>query len=309
MRVGNRPTPRPRLPRPPSTSVNIVPIGTHTPETESDPTTHSPKIVYFNAQSVRNKTCVINDVVQESGCDICFITESWLKDHGDEVVFNELKPPLYDIFSHPRASAQGGGICIIFKDHLKLKSEALTTYASFECLKVTVFNRTILCLYHPPPSSNNISTHTLFMKEFQNLLESDFLTNTNRLLILGDFNLHFGSTTDRYSRKAENILLHHSLTQHVSLPTHNKGHILDWVISNDNHPIGPIKIEDKCIADHFVMSFSLFAECPVRPQCAISGRNIRAVNAVTFASDVKEGLVTAPTTNCGATQHGASRHP
>ena len=49
------------------------------------------------------------------------------------------------------------------------------------------------------------------------------------LLIFGDFNIHVNSSNNR-SQGFLDILNANGLTQHVTSPTHQKGHMLDLVI-------------------------------------------------------------------------------
>ena len=42
------------------------------------------KVLYFNAQSCRNKTVELCDFIQENDADMVFISETWFKETGDE---------------------------------------------------------------------------------------------------------------------------------------------------------------------------------------------------------------------------------
>lgn len=95
--------------------------------------------------------------------------------------------------------------------------------------KLKVFNSTIFYKYHPSPSATNNSTHFLFVQEFLDFVDS-VAAPSDQLLILGNYNLHFGSDADGYSRKVGTVLYHHDLVQHVSIPTHSRVHILDWIV-------------------------------------------------------------------------------
>ncbi|KAL8558394.1 hypothetical protein ACOMHN_019802 [Nucella lapillus] len=44
------------------------------------------KVLYFNAQSCRNKTIELCDFIQESNADLVFITETWFMAAGDKVI-------------------------------------------------------------------------------------------------------------------------------------------------------------------------------------------------------------------------------
>ena len=52
------------------------------------------------------------------------------------------------------------------------------------------------------------------------------------LLIVGDFNIHVDSSNNE-SQGFHDILTANGLTQHVTSPTHQKGHTLDLVITRE----------------------------------------------------------------------------
>ena len=50
------------------------------------------------------------------------------------------------------------------------------------------------------------------------------------VLILSDFNFHYGRPDDPYVSKYLDLLHVYNLEQSVHVPTHKKGHILDWIV-------------------------------------------------------------------------------
>ena len=285
----------PNKPRPPPTRIQIksCPDNTSPPPLQSNFDSTSPSsqhsVLYFNAQSVRNKPTIINDLICELDADIVFVTETWLAEKGDEVIITELCPPNYTIFSHPRTVGRGGGICAIVKNSLKTKVENTPNYESFECTKLISSNITFLCIYRPPPSSRNKSSGPDFIEDLQNLIESHIDT-TKQLVILGDFNVHFDSINDTTSKKIKSILSSHDLTQLVNSPTHNKGHILDWVVTNSSN-VTDISITDKCLSDHFIVKFTVHGlSHPVSIKKVTKIRKIRDINLSDFGTTLRQNL-------------------
>ena len=73
-------------------------------------------VACFNAHSVgaaERRTEIANFVVNRN-VDILFITESWLRESGDEAKLCDLSPAGYSIRSFPRLS-RGGGIAVLAK--------------------------------------------------------------------------------------------------------------------------------------------------------------------------------------------------
>ena len=54
---------------------------------------------------------------------------------------------------------------------------------------------------------------------------------------MGDFNFHFEKLENNNSRKLHNIMYIFNLTQSVTEPTHNLGHLLDLVLSKQSDNI------------------------------------------------------------------------
>lgn len=135
-------------------------------------------------------------------------------------------------------------------------SKLQRTFRSFECLVTLVSGPStalnLVILYRPPPSPINCLTHSDFQEEF-----SDFITTLNsslsRVLIIGDFNVHWESTSCSYATYLCDQLLSSNFTQHVSGPTHTDGHTIDLVISlvNDNL-IDTVQVSDQ-ISDHNII--------------------------------------------------------
>ena len=74
----------------------------------------------------------------------------------------------------------------------------------------------------------------VFFTDFSDLLERLAVYSTP-LMILGDFNIHMDDVTDTSASKLSDILVNHSLQQHVKSPTHSDGHTLDLFITRNDH--------------------------------------------------------------------------
>ena len=70
----------------------------------------------------------------------------------------------------------------------------------------------------------------VLFEEFSLLVES-LAATPNRCLIIGDFNFSI-ATTDNNAVQFLDLIDSGGLHQHVTSPTHNRGHILDLVITS-----------------------------------------------------------------------------
>ncbi|KAL8594137.1 hypothetical protein ACOMHN_047877 [Nucella lapillus] len=114
-------------------------------------------VCLFNAKSVgvARKRTAIADFLADHDVDVMVLTETWLKESGDESKTADLTPPGYKLFSFPRqltASIKGGGgIAVIMKDclvsHTSINTTLSFTHTSFEISTrkdvMTFINQTI----------------------------------------------------------------------------------------------------------------------------------------------------------------------
>jgi exonuclease III len=269
-------------------------LPSHGTSSEAESSTKCKKEVfigYLNAQSVCNKTVDIHDLVVEKDFDVLFLSETWLKECGDEFVINDVTPPGYSFEHRPRSGRSGGVVGVLFKSHLNLVVlQRQTVFKSFEYVKarLTVVNQAveIICVYRPPPSRRNKLSNSLFHEEFSVLLDS--LVSKERLLILGDINFHFDKLQDNDTKRLIETLNGRGLCQLITRPTHRLGHILDWVITRapSESLVKSVSVEDLQISDHFVLSLSTDLSRPKRPRKTIKCRNIKAINSEHFTQDL-----------------------
>ena len=75
-------------------------------------------VFVFNAQSVgpRDKRTEIVEYICNECVDIMFLTETWMRSHGDEAKYADFTPPGYSLRSFPRAT-RGGGLAVILPCH------------------------------------------------------------------------------------------------------------------------------------------------------------------------------------------------
>ena len=72
--------------------------------------------------------------------------------------------------------------------------------------------------------------------------------SSDRLLICGDFNINWLDTSDNICKKLLNTLESYNLHQHVTNSIHKSGHLLDYIIS-DNQLVSSVLASD-FISDH-----------------------------------------------------------
>ncbi len=82
------------------------------------------------------------------------MTETWLG-VGESSVFSEVLPPNCSYLNSPRLTGRGGGIVIIFKDHLSCRRLS-AYYSSFELsvFELNLFYSVLCAVVYRPPKYN-----------------------------------------------------------------------------------------------------------------------------------------------------------
>ena len=79
------------------------------------------KFALINVRSVRNKTDLIKEHIVEQNYDIVALTETWQTKY-DQAEINVLTASGYSLCHLPRANKRGGGVGVLFKSTLSLRS-------------------------------------------------------------------------------------------------------------------------------------------------------------------------------------------
>ena len=204
--------------------------------------------------------------------------------------------------SLPRQSGTGGGLAVLHQTSVT-RNIAVSTrdfvFAAFEICEVHLSydGHTVVSLsvYRPPHSRQNKLTNVMFLGQFSDLLES--YVSCDRPFVVGDFNVHFDKNSDPTTSALNAVLDSLSLRQLVSVPTHWRGHTLDWLIINHATDVLDLTVVDMLLSDHFVISFDLLLRKPIREKRKIISRNIRAICMYDFRTNVPYLLGSATQSN------------
>ena len=248
----------------------------------------------WNAQSVCNKTAVLQDYLCQEKVDLCAITESWIS--GDQAAVRvECTPPGYGFADHPRIRRSGGGIAVIYRSTLSLVSITAGERTSFEFAEYLVSSGTdkfrLVVVYRTPYSRVHPINVSTFIEEFADYMESTILT-PEPLLITGDINIHVDIPNDPDALKFLDLLDSLGLVQHVKTPTHRFGHTLDLIITREvNALVETTPISDCYLSDHCTVLCNLTLRKPMLSVKEISYRKIKAIDINAFKEDLKQSAL------------------
>ena len=260
----------------------------------------------FNAQSVqspamKDKRAAINDFIIDKKVDIMCVTETWLRESGDEPQCKDLSPLGYTTYNFPRPS-HAGGIAFILSDpltsYMSFTSDFPFQHPSFELHQLTLSLPQSLIhifgLYRPPPSKKNKLKNAMFIEQFPDLLE--YMNSLKgHSIIVGDFNFHWDNPSDSYTSKLVDLLESFGLCQYVTTPTQNFGHTLDWVVSScDDGLLQSVNTSLCLTSDHYSILVQLNVAIPPTPPRYIEKRNLSSIDITAFRNDILTGLQSLP---------------
>ena len=254
-------------------------------------------ICLWNVQSLRNKSVIFSDYVTEHNIDIMIVTESWLK-ADEHVIIGECTPPGYIFLNIPRPSGTGwGGIAIVFKTQLNLRiryNYLQTTCFESVCLSDKLCRLNLVVLYRPPPSTGNNFRTSDFLSEFDNFLDEISLL-PGKLLVAGDMNIHWDRQEKSEVRQYASIISSVNLVQHINVPTHRSGHILDHVLAcQDSDLFIDYDVRENPITWHHCVHFKLNMKKPASQRITVTSRNYKNIDAEKFSAALHEHLHSVP---------------
>ena len=144
-------------------------------------------ICYFNARSLINKLSRFQSFILSSNFDIVCVTETWL---SESFFDQEILPPNFIIYRNDRKT-RGGGVPIAIRNSLNAtlisKSDHLEA-VSIQLHLGNCLNVSLCCMYLPPGSGcNKLLTVVHHLSDI--LMDDNHLSNSNVIIIVGDFNL------------------------------------------------------------------------------------------------------------------------
>ena len=215
------------------------------------------KILYTNVQSVFNKLNELAAYATEVQPDFILLTETWC---NQDMTNAALTIPNYQLEIDLRRDREdttqgiGGGLLVYTRLGIKIspcdsfKNIDFNQYCAFTVpSKIRTENVTIVLIYRPPNRNK---------ENLENLIQIVKNLPKNSILI-GDINLpHIdwqSGKTDSRGASFYNAVVEQELEQLVSFPTHNKGNILDLLVTNMCNNIisvsgePPIGRSDHCV--------------------------------------------------------------
>ena len=139
---------------------------------------------------------------------------------------------------------------------IKTTSVDVGDYTEFESLSVKLVDRqsrsvVVICVYRSPgPVSST------FIDQLSDLFDQFELLDC-KSVVVGDFNVP-GDNVEQLNSHAVDLFNLYNLHQHVSVPTHVIGNVLDLILSQDGDVRSPlisaVSVLSVCFSDHHLLT-------------------------------------------------------
>ena len=181
--------------------------------------------------------------------------------------------------------------------HNSLKTQSLLSLRPpYICIiKENKISTIVVVVYRPPPSCKNGLRYEDVAVEWASYIEQ-FVEVQEELLVVGDFNIHVDSSNNE-SQSFLDILNANGLIQHVKSSTHQKGHILDLVITGEHSNLlkrppavfisGVSDVKSSSSLDHFAVLCYLNVNRSKTIHKSAKFRAFRNIPVPDYRNDVK----------------------
>ena len=287
------------------------------PPTHDSPPTFT--LCTLNIRSLLNSLhyTAISDLAQTRHINLFALTETWITPSTTLAELAGATPPDFTLISTPRPVSPanlkqkivGGGTAFLVHNSCTIISSSSQIFKSFEMSSITIkllnSKLTVFNIYRNHYLPNTSKKSNTSSKSSHDLVPfSDFLadlhiliataaTTPHDFIITGDFILHIDNISDPRTQQFMSLLENSNLTQHVSFPTHQHGHILDLVITTKDSKLLP-SITHSLISpsDHFPIFTSLSISPPTPPPLTEHFfRCINSINMNKFIHDIHTSIL------------------
>ena len=249
-----------------------------------------------NCHSIVNKTSEFKVELTDHKLDICALTETWIRE-GDVTTAIQLCPEGYSAVSIPREARIGGGIAIVYRLDITLKSKSVYNYQSMECTDFLLAFQNMsvnLCVIYRPPDT----CAAAFCDDLTDYCERN-ITSSGRMIIVSDVNIHTNKELHPDAFLFRETLGGLGLKNHVDFVTHCLGNSLDVVMTFQDDPIVNTVVQGELFSDHHWVFFNISRRISSHQVEEVTYRKKKLISTDVFADDISHELDQLDADNLG----------
>jgi len=228
--------------------------------------------LYQNCRSIRNKINELDIQILDLNPDLVLLSETWLEDHNTHLNQLNSSRNFHILIANRdhKFKSKGGGVAMLIRKGISYKQLALKNIIGIDIIAIEFSVTSVkdcirLILVYRPPSISNSLTNKL-LKNLQSLCEGN-------VIIVGDFNFNFkdinwdnNTAHTKCGKEFLEFTNNFKFSNTITSPTHNKGSILDLLLTNNPSSISSCQIgANLSTSDHFSILFTLKMAKP-KPQ-------------------------------------------
>ena len=234
--------------------------------------------MYINAQSLIRKINELKVVVELKKPDVIALTETWT---NDDIDVNFLKIDGYELVEREdrvdTEKGRGGGVLVYVRREIcAWREEVNGDFCQCVCVKLKG-KSTEIGIYVVYRSPNSTSVNDGMLCSMIDRLRGKFI-------LIGDFNFPgvrwATGGSDSKSRAFYEVLVERGLTQHVDVPTHISGNILDLLISSDEELVQCVQLEGRLGKSDHEMIVATIGIVPIRRKKIEDSRDFRKASFI-----------------------------
>ena len=219
----------------------------------------------------------------EHNLDVCALTETWIRE-GDDTTAIQLCPDGYSSVSIPREGRIRGGIAIVYKSDITLRSKSIYNYQTMECADFLLDFQNMLvnlCVIYRPPDTSIAA----FCEDLTDYQERN-VTSPGRMIIVGDINIPSNKEQHPDTAFFQETLNGLDLIDHVDFDTHHLGNSFDAVITSQDDPMVNTVVQRELFSDHHWVFFNITSSINMYQVKEIAYRKTELISPDTFAGDI-----------------------
>ena len=244
-------------------------------------------LTQVNARSIHNKIKSFHQHISEQEVDICAITETWLRNKED-LATRQIPPEGYKVLSYLRQGRTRGGISLVHCNHITIM-DIETNHPTLTTMETHYFTINIaashifLQIIYQFPNTSMID----FGNELADHFESHASNLTDKMLLVGDFNVHFDNPD---TILLNDLLASYNLVNRINFPTHKLQHTLHLIIYNGDNSLITSTSRGLLISDHNFIHCTLNIKHPLPSPKTIQYRQIKKMDHTAFRDNLKKHL-------------------